>query len=88
MLKGLYLEGKKGRFEEIIVTRKSTIVNVTAIEGRNHFVKKMFQTLGYNVDELARINYGGITLGDLPLGGWRELTLAEINGIKKKYDKL
>ncbi|MGE5431443.1 MAG: pseudouridine synthase [Syntrophomonadaceae bacterium] len=88
MQKGLYLEGKKGRFEEIVVTRKSTIVNVTAIEGRNHFVKKMFQALGYNVVELSRINYGGITLGDLPPGGWRDLTAAEINSITKKYEKL
>ncbi|HEX2867997.1 MAG TPA: pseudouridine synthase [Ignavibacteriales bacterium] len=88
MLKGIYLDGKKGRFEEIIVTKKSTIVNVIAIEGRNHFVKNMFQALGYNVVELSRINYGGITLGDLPPGGWRELTAAEINSITKKYDKL
>jgi 23S rRNA pseudouridine2605 synthase len=88
MLKGLFLDGRRGRFEEIIVTKKSTIINVTAIEGRNHFVKKMFQTLGYNVVELSRINYGGITLGDLPLGGWRELTAAEINSITKKYEKL
>ncbi|MGE5350561.1 MAG: pseudouridine synthase [Acidobacteriota bacterium] len=88
MLKGIFLDGKKGRFEDIIVTKKSTIVNVTAIEGRNHFVKKMFQTLGYNVVELSRINYGGITLGDLPQGAWRELTAAEINSITKKYEKL
>lgn len=87
MLKGLFLEGKRGKFEEMIVTKKSTIINVTAIEGRNHFVKKMFQALGYNVVELTRINYGGITLGDLPQGSWRELTVAEINSITKKYDK-
>lgn len=87
MLKGLFLEGKRGRFEDVIVTKKNNILNVIAVEGRNHFVKNMFKALRYFVVELSRINYGGITLGDLPPGGYRKLTVAEINSITKKYDK-
>ena len=85
--KGILLDGKKGKFEEIriqnIKTRK--IVTVKVYEGRNHFIKNMFKSIGYKVTGLTRISYAGIGFGKLPLGGWRELTVNEINTIFNKY---
>lgn len=78
LLKGLYLEGKKGKFVEILDTKKASIVNVVTEEGRNHFVKNMFGALKYNVIELTRVSFGGLYLEDLPIGAYRELSKQEL----------
>lgn len=88
MLKGIYVEGKKGKFEKIEVDSRSyKKVIVTAVEGRNHFVKNMFIALGYFVDSLNRLSYAGLTAKHIPLGGYRELSKSEIDFITKKYKK-
>jgi len=33
--------------------------------------------VGLRVDRLARLSYGPVRLGDLPVGRWRELTREE-----------
>lgn len=87
MLKGLFIEGKKGKFTDITYVKENNkrIVNVTAEEGRNRFVKNMFGALRYNVLDLHRINYAGITAEDMPIGAYRKLTNEEISGIIKHY---
>ncbi len=88
-LKGIYLEGKKGKFDEILFPRKNafSVVSVTSTEGRNHFVKNMFGALRYNVKELDRVSYAGLTVEDLPPGKWRKLSHNEIQSIYQKYGK-
>jgi 23S rRNA pseudouridine2605 synthase len=85
--KGLLIDGKKGKFEEVRIqnTKTKKIATVKTIEGRNHFVKNMFNALGYKVNKLARISFGGIGIGKLPLGSYRELSREEISNIYKKY---
>ena len=85
--KGILLNGKKGKFEEIRIQNQKTrkIVTIKVYEGRNHFVKNMFTSIGYKVNGLTRISYAGIGYGKLPLGAWRELNRDEINTIYKKY---
>lgn len=48
-------------------------VEVTLHEGKYHQVRRMFSALGLEVQTLHRIRFGDWTLGDLPLGQWREL---------------
>ena len=85
--KGLLIDGKKGKFEEVRIqnNKSNKIVTVKTIEGRNHFVKNMFKALGYNVNKLSRISFAGIGVGKLPLGSYRELSREEISNIYKKY---
>jgi 23S rRNA pseudouridine2605 synthase len=85
--KGILLDKKKGKFEEIRIQNQKTrkIVTVKVYEGRNHFVKNMFASIGYKVTGLSRISYAGFSYGKLPLGAWRELSKEEINTIYKKY---
>ncbi|MGE5680480.1 MAG: pseudouridine synthase [Bacillota bacterium] len=85
LLKGIMIDDRKGKFETIYPTKKLNIINISTVEGRNHFVKNMFKALGYTVVELSRISYGGIKLENLPLGAYRPLTKEEINSIYKKY---
>jgi len=46
---------------------------VTLTEGRYHQVRRMFAACGATVLALHRTDFGGLALGDLPAGEWREL---------------
>ena len=63
--------------------KDSSIVEITIVEGRNHIVKRVFESLGYLVDKLSRTEYAGMTLGNLKSGEYRELSIKEV---KRLYD--
>jgi 16S rRNA pseudouridine516 synthase len=48
---------------------------VTLTEGRYHQVRRMFAACGATVLALHRERFGALTLGDLPAGAWRELSV-------------
>ena len=86
LLKGIYIKGSKGKFIRISAVNRNNFSNirVTAVEGRNHFVKNMFGTLGYKVLALDRISFAGIK-ADINNGKYRKLTDAEIRSVTEKY---
>jgi 23S rRNA pseudouridine2605 synthase len=88
MLKGVFIEGKRGKFTKLTFPKKNnfSIVIVTAVEGRNHFVKNMFSALGYTVKTLDRISFAGI-YADIPVGAYRKMDKTEIDGVIQKYGK-
>lgn len=51
---------------------------LTLHEGRYHQVRRMFAAAGNHVEALHRVSVGGLTLGDLPMGGWRTLGKDEV----------
>ncbi|HSP87935.1 MAG TPA: pseudouridine synthase [Ignavibacteriaceae bacterium] len=86
-LRGINLDGSKAVFIKVFTKdpeRKNIIV--TAIEGRNHFVKRLFGALGYTVLKLNRRLFAGVK-ADIPVGTYRKLTLSEVEGIIKQYAK-
>jgi len=80
LLSGVYIEKKKGKFTEISYVKANNykIVRVASVEGRNHFVKNMFSSLGYRVQELSRESFGDVTAKDLREGESRIFTYQEI----------
>nr|WP_298685653.1 16S rRNA pseudouridine(516) synthase [uncultured Dongia sp.] len=62
---------------ELVVTGEKT-ARLTLHEGRYHQVRRMFAAVGNHVDALHRAAVGGLTLGDLPEGQWRELDAQEV----------
>ena len=81
--------GIEGRFTEPdaleILDRsgQGARISVSFHEGRKHLVKKYFEAFGLRVTRLRRISCGDITLGELPRGKWRDLSPAELRGIRK-----
>lgn len=65
--------GKEGR----------CILDVTLTEGRNRIVRKWCEEMGLKVERLARLSYGPVRLGDLPVGRSRPLTPREEAAIYK-----
>lgn len=86
LLSGVYLDKRKGVFTELsyVKERNYKIVRVATVEGRNHFVKRMFSSLGYRVSDLERESYGGITVKGLREGEYKILSYNEIKNLLEK----
>lgn len=89
LLKGITLERRKSKFVSIAYSRKhiKDRVKVVTVEGRNHFVKRMFGALGYFVKQLERDSFGEITVKGIPTGAYRKLAYSEIEKFYKTYGK-
>lgn len=86
LLRGIILDGRKSRFININFPKKEKrdFVQVSTEEGRNHFVKKMFDIVGLNVNKLDRIKFGEFTSAGLKRGEYRQLTSREIKFVIKE----
>lgn len=60
-----------------------SVVHLTLTEGRHHVVRKWCGELGLKVERLARVAYGPIRLGDLPVGKTRPLTPGEVSALRR-----
>jgi 23S rRNA pseudouridine2605 synthase len=77
--KGITVEQKYSRFISVEhVNKTGTKVRVQAGEGRNHFVKNLFSTLGYSVTELHRVSIGNLSADDIPLGAYKKIPASQI----------
>ncbi|KAA0259175.1 rRNA pseudouridine synthase [Deferribacter autotrophicus] len=56
---------------------------VILVEGKKRQIRKMFGHFKINVERLIRIRIGNITVKDLKVGEYRELTKAELEGLLK-----
>lgn len=73
---GTSVEGTFVKPVRVSKVRKGTI-KVVIMEGKKREVRYLIEAAGLKVRELTRIRLGGLTLGPLPLGSWRELTERE-----------
>ncbi len=62
---------------------KYSFIEITIHEGRNRQVRRMIEAIGSKVLKLVRIQIGGLRIGDLPIGRYRELTSAEVAMLAK-----
>ena len=58
-------------------------VGIEIHSGRNHIVRRIFESLGYEVVKLDRVMFAGLTKQNLPRGHWRFLTNLEISMLKR-----
>jgi pseudouridine synthase len=75
-----------GPTQPAVVTRvrdsaRSTFLEITIREGRNRQVRRMIEALGSKVLKLVRVAIGRLTIGDLQIGKYRELTAAEVRAL-------
>lgn len=71
-----YIQGDKNR------------VGVEIHSGRNRIIRRMFEHLNYEVEQLDRVYYAGLTKKDLLRGRYRFLSPEEVVDLKKQAAKL
>lgn len=81
---GITLEDGKVKVQEVsyIDNRPKNEVGIETNSVKQHVVQRLFKSLGYEVEKLDRVVFGGLTKKDLPRGNWRVLTKQEIINIK------
>ena len=60
----------------------SMVLKIVIYEGRKRQIRQMIEAVGSKVMNLKRLQFGPITLKNLPLGHWRPLTPGEIRSLK------
>ena len=84
---GVMVDGKmtsksRVKLKEYNKKNNTSLVEITIHEGRNHQVKKMFSSVGYEVIKLSRIRFAFLNCNDLKSGEYRRLSIKEV---KKLY---
>lgn len=82
--KGLNLEDGLALVDDIdwIINSDNSEVGIEIHIGKNRIVRRIFESLGYTVEKLDRVYYGGLTKKDLPRGWFRQLKAKEIVMLK------
>jgi 23S rRNA pseudouridine2605 synthase len=95
LTQGVVIDGKrtgkaKVKIKKIDKKKNNSLVELTIYEGRNHQVKKMFESIGYQVSKLKREKFAGLTLTGLKSGEYRHLNIKEVKTlyalVKKNND--
>lgn len=60
--------------------------NIILVQGLNRQIRRMCESLGYNVRSLRRIRIMNLRLGGLKPGQWREVTEEELDGLMRRLD--
>jgi 23S rRNA pseudouridine2605 synthase len=83
IMAGVTLEDGPAPVDELgYVIPDKTVVGVEIHIGRNRIVRRIFESLGYDVLGLDRVIYAGLTKKDLPRGDWRYLSQKEVIRLK------
>lgn len=85
--KGIVIDNRKVEIKRFKVRKKdneknTSIIEITIVEGRNHIVKRIFESMHIDVMKLSRVGYAFLTLDGLKSGEYRQLSIKEI---KKLY---
>ena len=68
--------------KKCFVKKESTYVfTIVLTQGLNRQIRRMCEYLGYNVTKLKRVRIMNVTLQNLPVGKWRDLTEVEMDFI-------
>lgn len=89
IMEGVELEDGIAEVDEVAYTdeKDKTKVGIRLHSGRNRIIRRIFETLGYEVKKLDRVMIGMLTKKDLPRGKWRFLTPKEVRIFKSKIKK-
>ncbi|HNE50672.1 MAG TPA: pseudouridine synthase [Chitinophagales bacterium] len=82
---GVVLEDGKANVDQVDYTLPrgdDRHVGIELHSGKNRIVRRIFESLGYEVERLDRVLYAGLTKKNLPRGKWRFMTEKEIIFLK------
>lgn len=86
-VKGISYNIDRIKVKKIDKAKNTSMVEITIHEGKNHEIKKIFEYFNLDVLKLTRLSYGSITLGDLPSGKYRKLSIHEVKVLYSEIKK-
>ena len=75
---GVTVQASRVKLKKVNEKNNTCMVQITIHEGKNHQVKKMFESVGYSVEKLKREKVAFFNLKDLQSGEYRKLTPKEV----------
>jgi 23S rRNA pseudouridine2605 synthase len=84
ILKGVVLEDGPASVDVLAYAdiKDKTQVGVEIHSGRNRIVRRIFESLGYDVKNLDRVTFAGLTKKNIERGKWRFLSEKEVRDLK------
>lgn len=84
ILKGLTLEDGPVYVDSLAYadSKDKSVIGIEIHSGRNRIVRRIFESLGYDVKALDRVMYAGLTKKNVERGKWRFLSEKEIRLLK------
>lgn len=86
-VKGISYNIDKIKVKKVDKAKNTSMVEITIHEGKNHEIKKIFEYFNLDVLKLTRLSYGSISLGDLPSGKYRKLSIHEVKVLYSEIKK-
>jgi 23S rRNA pseudouridine2605 synthase len=86
-VEGLYHRGERLKAERARILRSGkshSVIELELAEGKNREARRLFESQGYKILVLKRLQIGPIKLGELPRGKWRALTGVEIKSLLER----
>ena len=90
LITGLEVDGELMAAAEASIRKASsreTHLVLTLTEGKNREVRRLLDAVGHPVTRLRRVQFGGLQLGTLPPGEWREVPPAELRAAFPAYPR-
>ena len=78
MLDNVLVKPSRVKLKKVDPSKNTSMVEIIVHEGKNHEVKRLFESVGFLVDKLTRERIGIFNLEELKSGEYRKLTLKEI----------
>jgi 23S rRNA pseudouridine2605 synthase len=86
IMEGIQLDDGPATVDELAYTNEQdrTEVGIRIHSGRNRIIRRIFESLDYEVVKLDRVMFGILTKKDLPRGKWRFLSDKEVRLLKAR----
>ena len=78
LLDEVLVKASRVKLKKVNIDSNTCMVEITIHEGKNHQVKRMFESVGYRVDKLTRKRLDIFTTENLQSGEYRKLTPKEV----------
>jgi 23S rRNA pseudouridine2605 synthase len=78
IMEGIELEDGKAKVDELAYLESKNELGLEIHSGRNRIVRRIFESLKYEVEKLDRVMYAGLTKKNLPRSKWRFLDEREV----------
>ena len=78
MLDDILVKASRVKLKKVNQENSTSMVEITIHEGKNHQVKRMFESVGFHVEKLTRERIDIFTINNLKSGEYRKLTPKEV----------